>query len=55
MMSDLHQHVNFAIYGCVVRAFLDVNGIDYETAASARELETSENEEIAKLATLLIG
>jgi hypothetical protein len=53
-MSDLPRHVNFAISGCVVRAFLDANGIDYETAASARELEASRIGEIAKMATLLI-
>jgi hypothetical protein len=54
-MSDLPQHVNFAINGCVVRPFLDVNGIDHEPAASTRELEASIIGETAKMATLLIG
>jgi hypothetical protein len=53
-MSDLPRYVNFAINGCVVRAFLDANGIDFEAAASTRELEAYRIGEIAKMATLLI-
>jgi S1-C subfamily serine protease len=54
LTGDLPQNVNFAINAAVVRAFLDANGIDYESANSNKKLEAGEIGEFAKKATLLI-
>jgi uncharacterized protein len=52
--GDLPQNVNFAINAAVVKAFLDANGVGYESASSNKKLEASEIGESAKKSTLFI-
>lgn len=54
LTGDLPQNVNFAINAAVIKAFLDANGVDYETSISAKRLEASEIGELARKATLFI-
>ena len=54
LTGDLPQNVNFSINAAVVRAFLDANGVEYETANSKGKLEAAEVGDIAKKATVLI-
>lgn len=54
LTGDLPQNVNFAINAAAIRAFLDANGVDYETSSSTKRLEASEIGELARKATLLI-
>lgn len=34
VIGDIPQNINFAIKGAVIKSFLDVNGIDYQSASS---------------------
>jgi len=40
--GDIPQNVNFAIKDAVARSFLEAKGVEYETAASERELGAAE-------------
>lgn len=52
--GDIPQNVNFAINPNVLRAFLDANGVDYETASSAKPLAATAIAEKAKGFTVLV-
>ncbi|HUL05704.1 MAG TPA: trypsin-like peptidase domain-containing protein [Candidatus Acidoferrum sp.] len=52
--GDIPQNVNFAIKDSVVRNFLDAKGVEYETAASDRELAAAEIGERAVAFTVLV-
>lgn len=50
--KDIPQNINFAINGAVARAFLDSQGVGYETAASQKKMEPAEIGAAAKQFTL---
>lgn len=52
--GDIPQNINFAINGSVVKAFLDANGVEYETEVSTKKMEPAEIGAIAKRSTLAI-
>lgn len=52
--GDIPQNINFAINGTVLKAFLDANGVEYETGVSAKKLEPADIGAIAKRSTLPI-
>ena len=52
--GDIPQNVNFAINTSVLRAFLDANGVDYETASGVRPLLFTAIAEKAKGFTVLV-
>lgn len=52
--GDIPQNINFAINGTVAKAFLDANGVEYETEVSTRKMEPSDIGAIAKKSTLAI-
>jgi uncharacterized protein len=54
LTGDLPQNVNLAINAAVVRAFLDANGVDYETSSSTKKLEAAEIGELTKKSTLFV-
>ena len=54
MGGDLPQNLNFAINAAAIRAFLDANGVHYESADSKKKLEASQVDNLAKKAALLI-
>ena len=54
LTGDIPQNVNFAIKQSLAQAFLDANGVDYETRTSAKELTTADIAEIGKRFTVPI-
>lgn len=40
--GDIPQNINFAINGTVAKAFLDANGVEYETEVSTRKMEPAD-------------
>ncbi|MEO6022708.1 MAG: trypsin-like peptidase domain-containing protein, partial [Burkholderiales bacterium] len=52
--GDIPQNVNFAISGHVARAFLDANGVTYESSNSDMPLSTPDIADRAKKYTVLI-
>jgi TPR repeat protein len=52
--GDIPQNVNFAINTNVLRAFLDANSVDYETASSAKPLLSTAIAEKANGFTVLV-
>lgn len=54
LTGGLPQNVNFAINAAAVKAFLDANGIEYESASSDRKLDAAQIGDVAKKATLQI-
>jgi S1-C subfamily serine protease len=50
--GDIPQNISFAINGTVAKAFLDANGVEYETGMSTRKMEPAEIGAIAKQSTL---
>jgi S1-C subfamily serine protease len=52
--GDIPQNVNFAINASVARAFLDANGVDYETRASSQPLQTADVGERARAFTAVV-
>ncbi len=52
--GDIPQNVNFAIKDSVARAFLDAQGIDYETAPAERALDAADVGELARRFTVLL-
>ncbi|UCU92161.1 trypsin-like peptidase domain-containing protein [Hydrogenophaga taeniospiralis] len=54
LTGDIPQNVNFAINGNVLRAFLDANGVDYDSATSERPIGATAIAEKAKGFTVLV-
>ncbi len=52
--GDIPQNISFAINGTVAKAFLDANGVEYETGMSTRKMEPAEIGALAKQSTLPI-
>lgn len=52
--GDLPQNVNFAISGGLVRAFLDVNTVDYDTAETTTPRDFAEVAELARDFTIIV-
>jgi TPR repeat protein len=52
--GDVAQNINFAIKEGVARDFLEANGVDYQTAKSARELKPADLAEQMRHYTVLI-
>jgi hypothetical protein len=52
--GDIPQNVNFAIKASLVRDMLEVKDIDYQTAASDKELKTVDIFDKAKKFTVLV-
>jgi S1-C subfamily serine protease len=52
--GDIPQNISFAINGTVAKAFLDANGVEYETGTSTRKMEPAEIGALAKQSTLPI-
>lgn len=52
--GDIPQNISFAINGTVAKAFLDANGVEYETGTSTRKMEPAEIGVLAKQSTLPI-
>ena len=53
--GDIPQNVNFAIKASLVGDMLDVKDIDYQTAASDKELKTVDIFDRAKQFAVLVG
>lgn len=54
LTGDIPQNVNFAINGNVLRAFLDANGVDYNSINSDKPIATTAIAEKAKAFTVLV-
>ena len=54
LTGDIPQNVNFAIKADLARTFLAANGIEYETAASAAELDTADIAEQGRGVTVAV-
>jgi S1-C subfamily serine protease len=52
--GDIPQNVNFALKAELARAFLDSNGITYQTATSYRQLSPADVGEVARPSTVYI-
>ncbi|MFT5102304.1 MAG: hypothetical protein ACI9HY_004441 [Planctomycetaceae bacterium] len=52
--GDIPQNVNFAIKGILLRSFLDIHGIDYETSSNRAEISSAEVAAMAKQFTVPI-
>jgi hypothetical protein len=54
LTGDIAQNVNFAIHAAVARAFLDVNGVEYESAPSGRVVSDADIAERAREFTVVV-
>jgi len=54
LFGDVPQNVNFAISEGTVRAFLDANSVDYETAPFGKDISTAEIADRARQYTVLV-
>ena len=52
--GDLPQNVNYAVHGAVLRAFLDLNGVDYRTLARPGRRSDAELADEARRFTVLV-
>jgi S1-C subfamily serine protease len=52
--GDIPQNVNFAISPLVLQAFLEANGVDYQTTPSIKNLSTADIADVAKKYTALV-
>ena len=52
--GDVPQNVNFAIKGEIARAFLDSNGINYQTTQSSQNLSVAEVGDVARPFTVFV-
>lgn len=52
--GDIPQNINFAINGPVLKAFLDANGVEYETGRSTKKMDPADIGAIVKKSTLAI-
>jgi len=53
-IGDIPQNINFAINAATARAFLDANGVSYQTAGSDQKVPTADIAERARGFTVLI-
>ena len=53
-IGDIPQGANFAIKSSIVRIFLDLNNVDYETARSRIHINTTKIADEAQAYTLLV-
>ena len=53
-IGEIPQGANFAIKSSIVRIFLDLNNVDYETASSRTPKTTTEVADEAQQFTLLV-
>ena len=54
LTGDIPQNVNFAVLLFTLKAFLEANAVDYQTAPSAKPLSTADVAEIGKRFTVLV-
>ena len=52
--GNIPQNINFALNAAVARAFLDANGVDYETSASIKSFSAADVSERAKKFTVVV-